>query len=220
MCGRNTIFSDKNKIKKELKVDIWKNEEDFSPTYNLSPTQYSPVLVKNTKRAIYPMRWGFGFKSSMRPIFNARAETLEKKTSFKDLIAKNRCVIISNGFFEWKRSSDSKIPYYIHHSDGKIIAMAGLCKWDRDLDGNRKLVYTIITKEARPSLEKIHHREPVMLTDRSLSSWINVNEPCRDPLSLLNDNTDRISSYEVSKFVNKSSNNSQECISRIDYAKN
>ena len=54
-----------------------------------------------------------------------------------------------------------------------------------------------------------------MLTDQSLSSWINVNEPCGDPLSLLNDNTDRISSYEVSKFVNKSSNNSQECISRV-----
>ena len=215
MCGRNTIFSDKNKIKKELKVDIWKNEEDFNPTYNLSPTQNSPVLVKNTKRVIYPMRWGFGYKSSMRPIFNARAETLEKKASFKDLIAKNRCVVISNGFFEWKRDGDSKIPYYIHHSDGKIITMAGLCKWDRDLDGNRKLVYTIITKEARPSLEKIHHREPVMLTDRSLSSWINVNEPCGDPLSLLNDNTDRISSYEVSKFVNKSSNDSQECISRV-----
>ena len=82
MCGRNTIFSDKNKIKKELKVDIWKNEEVFNPTYNLSPTQNSPVLVKNNKRAIYPMRWGFGFKSSMKPIFNARAETLEKKQSF------------------------------------------------------------------------------------------------------------------------------------------
>ena len=215
MCGRNTIFSDKNKIKKELKVDIWKHEEDFNPTYNLSPTQDSPVLVKNTKRVIYPMRWGFGFNSSMRPIFNARAETLEKKASFKDLIAKNRCVVISNGFFEWQRAGDKKIPYYIHHSDGKIIAMAGLCKWDRDLGGNRKLVYTVITKEARPSLEKIHHREPVMLTDRSLSSWINVNEPCGDPLSLLNDNTDRISSYEVSKFVNKSSNNSHECISRV-----
>ena len=71
---------------------------------------------------------------------NSSAETLEKKASFKDLIAKNRCVVISNGFFEWKRGGDSKIPYYIHHSDGKIIAMAGLCKWDKDLDGNRKLV--------------------------------------------------------------------------------
>ena len=215
MCGRNTIFSDKNKIKKELKVDIWKHEEDFNPTYNLSPTQDSPVLVKNTKRVIYPMRWGFGFKSSMRPIFNARAETLEKKASFKDLIAKNRCIVISNGFFEWKKRDDIKIPYFIHQSDGKVIAMAGLCKWDRDLDGNRKLVYTIITKEARASLKEIHHREPVMLNDRSVSAWINVNDPCDDPLAILNDNSDRISSYEVSKFVNKSSNNSQECISRL-----
>ena len=49
MCGRNTIFSDKNKIKKELRADIWKNEEDFNPTYNLSPTQNSPVLIKTTK---------------------------------------------------------------------------------------------------------------------------------------------------------------------------
>ena len=214
MCGRNTIFSDKNKIKKELKVDIWKHEEDFNPTYNLSPTQDSPVLVKNTKRVIYPMRWGFGFKSSMRPIFNARAETLEKKASFKDLIAKNRCIVISNGFFEWKKRDDIKIPYFIHQSDGKVIAMAGLCKWDRDLDGNRKLVYTIITKEARASLKEIHHREPVMLNDRSVSAWINVNDPCDDPLAILNDNSDRISSYEVSKFVNKSSYDSVKCIQK------
>ena len=89
-------------------------------------------------------------------------------------------------------------------SDGKIIAMAGLCKWDTDMKGNRKLVYTIITKEARASLKEIHHREPVMLNDRSVSAWINVNDPCDDPLAILNDNSDRISSYEVSKFVNKS----------------
>ena len=212
MCGRNTIFSDKNKIKKELRADIWKNEEDFNPTYNLSPTQNSPVLIKNNKRAIYPMRWGFGFKSSMKPIFNARAETLEKKQSFKHLIAKNRCIVISDGFFEWKNINDSKIPYFIYHSDGKVIAMAGLCKWDADNKGNRKLVYTIITKEARASLKEIHHREPVMLNDRSLSAWINVNEPFDDPLDILNDNTDRISFHEVSNFVNKSSNNTPNCI--------
>ena len=214
MCGRNTIFSDKNKIKNELGIDIWKNEEDYSPTYNLSPTEISPVLIKKNKRKIYPMSWGFYYKSNMKTIFNARSETLQKKPSFKHLIAKNRCIVISDGFFEWRSDNNSKIPYFIHHSDGKVIAMAGLCKWDIDSKGNKKLVYTIITKEARPSLKEIHHREPVMLTDRSLSAWINVDQPCEDPLSLLNDNIDRISSYQVSKFVNKSSNDSLECIQR------
>ena len=214
MCGRNTIFSDKNKIKEELKTNTWKDEEDFNPTYNLSPTQNSPVLVKNNKRVIYSMRWGFGFKKNSKPIFNARSETLDIKPSFKDLIAKNRCIVISNGFFEWKKRDDIKIPYFIHESDGKVIAMAGLCKWDTDMKGNRKLVYTIITKKARESLKEIHHREPVMLNDRSVSAWINVNDPCDDPLAILNDNSDRISSYEVSKFVNKSSNDSAECIQK------
>ena len=108
MCGRNSIFSDKNKIKKELKTNTWKDEEDFNPTYNLSPTQNSPVLVKNNRRVIYSMRWGFGFKKNSKPIFNARSETLDIKPSFKDLIAKNRCIVISNGFFEWKKRDDIK----------------------------------------------------------------------------------------------------------------
>ena len=93
--------------------------------------------------------------------------------------------------------------------------MAGLCKWDTDQNGKRKLVYTIITKEARPSLKDIHHREPVMLSENAASKWINVNTPSEDPLSYLYDNTDRISSYEVTKFVNKSSNDSPECIQRV-----
>ena len=93
--------------------------------------------------------------------------------------------------------------------------MAGLCKWDRDLDGHRKLVYTIITKEARPSLEKIHHREPVMLKDRSLSSWINVNEPCGDPLSLLNDNTKLFFAY-LSVFIKFEKNSKNKNILKIE----
>ena len=215
MCGRNTIFSDRKTIKNELKVDIWKNEDDYTPSYNLSPTQLSPVLVKNEARALYSMRWGFGFQSKMRPIFNARAESLSIKKSFKGLISRNRCIVLSNGFYEWKNDGNNKTPYFIHHDAGKIIQMAGLCKWDIDQNGKRKLVYTIITKEARPSLKDIHHREPVMLSENAASKWINVNTPSKDPLSYLYDNTDRISSYEVTKFVNKSSNDSPECIQRV-----
>ena len=215
MCGRNTIFSDKKTIKNDFNVNIWKTEDEYVPTYNLSPTQLSPVLVKNEQRAIYIMRWGFGFQSAMKPIFNARAETLSTKKTFKGLIEKNRCIVLSNGFYEWKNDGNTKIPYFIHHSDGKIIPMAGLCKWDIDQNGNRKLVYTVITKEARTSLKDIHHREPVMLSRSSLSRWINVKSPIEDPLSCLYDNIDRISSYEVTKLVNKSSNDSRECIQRI-----
>ena len=108
MCGRNTLFSNPEKIKKDLKVDVWKDEGSYKPSYNLSPTQNSLILVKTNKRIIHTMRWGFGFDSKRRPIFNARSETLHIKPSFKDLIKKNRCIVLSDGFYEWKQEENSK----------------------------------------------------------------------------------------------------------------
>ena len=92
MCGRNTLFSSPDKIKKDLEIDFWKDEHDYTPSYNLSPTQNSLVLVHNKRRVIYSMRWGFGFDAKRRPIFNARSETLDTKPTFKNLIHKNRCI--------------------------------------------------------------------------------------------------------------------------------
>ena len=215
MCGRNSIFSSPNKIKKELKVDVWKNENNYEPRYNVSPTQNSLVLVENNKRIIHSMRWGFGFDTNRRPIFNARAETVDKKPTFRDLIHRNRCIVLSNGFYEWKQVDNSKVPYYIFHENKKILPMAGLCKWDTDQNGQKKLVYTIITKEARESLLHIHHREPVILSKQSMNKWINVHKEEKDPCSLLYDNLDGIINYQVSKYVNTSSHNSSECISKM-----
>ena len=216
MCGRNSIFSPQNKIKKELKVDVWKDEKDYQPAYNVAPTQNSLVLVDNNKRIIHSMRWGFGFDSNRRPIFNARAETLNTKPTFKDLINKNRCIVISDGFYEWKRQDNHKIPYFIFHEQGKILPMAGLCKWDMNQKGEKKLVFTIITKEARPSLQHIHHREPVILSNQSMDRWIDVLNYDNDPQPLLYDNLNDIKSHQVSSFVNKTSNNNQECIAKVN----
>ena len=216
MCGRNTLFSSPDKIKKDLEIDFWKDEHDYTPSYNLSPTQNSLVLVHNKRRVIFSMRWGFGFDTKRRPIFNARSETLDTKPSFKNLIHKNRCIVLSDGFYEWKQNGTSKIPHFICHKDNQILPMAGLCKWDVDGEGIKKLVFTIITKEARDSLKHIHHREPVILTKKAVKSWITVNEPQNKPLNLLQDNLDGMISYPVDNYVNTSSNDGVKCISQLN----
>ena len=216
MCGRNTLFSNPEKIKKDLKVDVWKDESSYKPSYNLSPTQNSLILVKTNKRIIHPMRWGFGFDSKRRPIFNARAETLHIKPSFKDLIKKNRCIVLSDGFYEWKQEGNSKTPHFIQHQDHQILPMAGLCKWDIDAQGHRKLVFTIITKQARPSLKHIHHREPVMLNEEAVDPWISVNNTQSDPLSPLKSNIEGLVSFPVTNYVNTSSNDGEKCISQLN----
>ena len=94
--------------------------------------------------------------------------------------------------------------------------MAGLCKWDIDQKGEKKLVFTIITKEARPSLQHIHHREPVILSKQSMDRWVDVLNYDNDPQTLLYDNLNGIQSYQVSSFVNKSINNTQECINKVN----
>ena len=79
-----------------------------------------------------------------------------------------------------------------------------------------KLVFTIITKEARDSLKHIHLREPVILTKKAVKSWITVNEPQNKPLNLLQDNLDGMISYPVDSYVNTSSNDGVKCISQLN----
>ena len=215
MCGRNTLFSATKKIIDELKIEKWSNSENYKPTFNLAPTQSSYVMIKNRKRVIRKMRWGFGFNSSRPLIFNARVETLNQKPLFKTLIKSNRCVIASDGYFEWKTDNNEKYPYFIYRENKNILPMAGLCKWDQDLFGNRKLVYTVITKEARDSLHHIHGREPVVLNEQGVEAWVNIfNKDYKDPLSILDSTLNSIVSHRVNKFVNSAKNNNHICIKK------
>ena len=217
MCGRKTLTKGKIEIIEELFVDEWEDDFDWEPSYNIAPTQISPVLLNDGKRKVKPMCWGLvpswaKDKTIGAKMINARSETLREKPSFRSLIYQKRCIVISDGYFEWKREGKKKKPYYIRDPDGKLLPMAGL--WDEwvDKQGKKWLTYTVITTDPSNQINHIHNRMPVILDKPEMDLWINFDCPPNEALTCLKPYEKLLELYPVSTFVNSPANNSNQCI--------
>ena len=174
MCGRKTLTKDTQEIIEELLIDEWGQKDEYSPSYNIAPTKNSPILIYNNKRKIEHMRWGLipswaKDKAIGAKMINARGETLLKKPSFKNLVISNRCIVITDGYFEWHNIGTVKTPYYFHDPKKNILPMAGL--WDEWKSANGELMktYTVITTTPKTEYAHIHNRMPVILPHSELS---------------------------------------------------
>jgi len=217
MCGRKTLTRGKLEIIEELSVDEW--TDDFTPGFNIVPTQINPVLrTVNHKRVIKPMKWGLiptwskdiSFASKM---INARCETLSVKPAFRRLLGNQRCVSITDGYFEWQKTTSGTLPHYIRRKDGKLLLLAAL--WDawKTPESSVILSYTVITCAASPVFKFIHERMPVIIPPGRLSDWLDgTHTGHSDAMSLLTSNDEGLIAYPVSAFVNNVRNNSPKCI--------
>jgi len=217
MCGRKTLINSKESIINELMIDEW-SIKNYNPSYNIAPTQYSPILIKNNgKRIAKLMKWGLvpswsksdSFASKM---INARIENIKEKSSYKNLIFQNRCIIISNGYYEWKKKGEHKEPYYFYHKNN-LLLFAGLwTSWKR----LSKIIntYTIITTTAFSEIKHIHNRMPLIIDSINIDKWLVENENPFNIDCYLNNHQNRknIEYLQVSSFVNSTKNNSKKCI--------
>jgi putative SOS response-associated peptidase YedK len=218
MCGRKTLTKDMQSIITELAIEEWENPDNYLPNYNISPTQNSPILIDIGKRIVRPMRWGLiqswakddKFGSRM---INARIETLLEKPSFRNLLPKKRCIVITDGYYEWKNDGVSKIPYYLKNPNDKLLPMAGLYDVWQHPDGNLLPSYTIITKEAQKDIATIHNRMPVILPQEHLDKWLKTEDSSvSDALELAENSKPTLEKYPVSSLVNYVKNNSPACL--------
>ena len=218
MCGRKTLTKDMQSIIEELAIEEWENPDNYIPNYNIAPTQNSPILVDNGKRTVKQMRWGLipswakDDKFGARMI-NARIETLLEKPSYRNLVSDNRCIIIADGYYEWKKCGDRKIPYYFKDPDDKLLTMAGLYDEWKHPDGYLIPSYTIITKEAQKAIAAIHHRMPIVLLQEHLDDWLKTkNFNVSKALEIASNSQIVLEKYPVSSLVNSVKNNSSDCI--------
>ena len=130
MCGRYSIARDISELEKIVKF-IYKIT-DFKPRYNIAPRSHVPVLVsENGQTVLKEMRWGLIPHWSKDEkigdkLTNARAETLTEKPSFKKPFEKQRCLIPCDGYFEWQRSDQVKIPFRFTMADDRFFCLAGV----------------------------------------------------------------------------------------------
>ena len=172
MCGRFSVYIDDVELKNRFP------NHDVAPfqgvkVTNFAPTMEMPVIIENQ---VVNMRWGLipawsQNKSFANKLINARGETLLTKPSFKNLVDTQRCVVPSNGFYEWDTAS--KLPYFVQPADGSLMNFCGLhTLW---MDENRRPVntFTIITTKSNQIMSEIHHRMPVILELGSEHKWLN-----------------------------------------------
>ena len=216
MCGRKTLTMSKKAIIEELMVDEWQVEY-YTPSYNIAPTQNSVVLVQERGYNILrSMRWGLIPAWSKNELYgskmiNARLETVTAKPSFKNLIPKNRCVVLSDGYYEWKQSGGRKVPFFIQRKGGGLMFFAGL--WTTWSMSSKKIfTYTILTTKAQKNISAIHDRMPVLLDKSKVGMWTNHNNQFSEIQQELSKFKYNFSFYQVSDFVNTPNNNSMACV--------
>ena len=187
---------------------------EFSPRYNIAPSQRVPVVVKVADVAFEWMRWGLiNPKSQRQPVrahINARVETITQLPAFRHAYAKRRCLVPATGFYEWAGSAKPKTPMYIHRPSRELFAFAGL--WEPSLDPARpEPTFCIVTTEARGGIEAIHARMPVVISDLDYDRWLAASEPM-SPHTLARRSIDSFAMYPVSLHVNSPRVDDAACI--------
>lgn len=218
MCGRFVLKDNIKTLSKNFDFD---QDDDvlFEPKYNISPGQNVPIIIKEETRKCAIMRWGLVPSWSNDPLIgfqmiNARSETVAQKPSFKNSLRKRRCIVPSNGFYEWKKlDNKTKTPYHIKMKNNKPFGFAGL--WDTwNIDGGNLATFTIITTSPNELIKPIHDRMPVILKKEDEDLWLNPDIQNSDEvLHLLKPfSSDDMETYEISTYVNNPRNEGEKCI--------
>lgn len=217
MCGRFTRSQTIDEIAEAFFADIV--EADLGPSYNIAPTQPVLTLAGNSIKRLAAMRWGlipsWAKDDSMASrLINARAETLTEKPSFRDSFKKRRCLIIADGFYEWKKTGQEKIPYYIRLKSKAPFAFAGLFDHWEAPEGKMLTTCTIITTQANELMSSLHERMPVILPREQYELWLDQSVKNQNALldMLSPYPADLLEAYPVSRLVNSPRNNSPDCV--------
>lgn len=196
--------------------------DGLTSSYNVTPdTQIVVIRADEAGRPVAGFaRWGLlgaWMKEATAPArqINARAETAAEKPMFRDAFKKGRCLIPAMGFYEWqKAAAGPSRPFYVGLASGEAFAFAGLWRRNKLADGSTHDTCVILTIQASPLLEPIHHRMPVILPRSSQAQWLDPTLKDTGKLqSLLEPRPDHeLQAYEVSRAVNAPRSSGPELI--------
>ena len=217
MCGRFYLFSSGAAV-----ADLFDlaGPVEVSPRYNIAPSQpVAAVRLGENGRELVALRWGlipsWAKNAKFAPI-NARAETAADKPTFRQAMRKRRCLIPSNGFYEWMKTGKAKQPFCFRLLDDKPFAFAGL--WDR-WEGPTGPVETccILTTAANDLVSPPHDRMPVMLDRGYFEQWLDPAEQNAEALvwMLRPYRAEAMRAYPVSPLVNSPKNDDVGCLEPV-----
>jgi len=221
MCGRFIQYSAPEVYASHFDLDTLC---EVKPRYNLAPTQ--PVLAVRRAaegtRELVPLRWGLVPSWSKGPdsrfsMINARAETVDSKPAYRNAFRHRRCLIPTEGFYEWKTQGREKTPYLIRRSDGEPFGMAGLWEAWRAGDGTTLESCTVIVTDANPLVRELHDRMPVILAHEDYEAWLDpANKDTAGLLKLLRPtDPEPWTLRQVSRRVNSPKNDTPDLLEPV-----
>lgn len=217
MCGRFSLTKDESALEARFGAKYY--SKDLIKRYNVAPSQLALVLASNKPTEFQFFKWGLVPSWAKDPtighkMINARVESLAEKPSFKNIMNRKRCLVITDGFYEWRQVNGKKKPLRITLRDESLFAMAGL--WDEWIDPiskNPTFTFTIITVPANGLIAPIHDRMPAILPSDMEHDWLELkNIPQLDqpyPES-------QMKLYPVSDQLNSPQNDSPALIKPIE----
>ena len=216
MCGRSSLTKTEKELEERFRANFYSEDlERYNPlpNFNVAPTQMHPVITMQEPQVIHLYRWGLipFWAKDMKigaSMINARIEGITEKPAFRQAFEKRRCLVPFDGYYEWMKTPEGKIPYRIKVTNTDIFSIAGLYENWKSPEGNLIHSFTIITKEADPLISHLHDRMPLILLPKQEGLWIDASVPTKDVMNnLLPVPGDYITWYRVSDRVNKVSEN-------------
>lgn len=242
MCGRYAATKDPAKLTGEFDAVDATEDKARGADYNVAPTKNVVIVVQRhprdedgkvlegepAVRSLRMMRWGlvpFWAKDAAvgNKMINTRAETATEKPAFRRALAKRRCLVPADGWFEWRRDGKEKQPFYMTGPDDRSLAFAGIWESWRDPKADEGapplLTFSVITTDAVGKLTEVHHRMPLMMPKSTWQAWLDPDaEEVGDLLAPSLDLVESIELRPVSAQVNSVRNNGEQLIERVDPA--
>lgn len=225
MCGRFVVtVPDLSELAAEFGV-VENRSGEWTPHFNIAPTQLAPVITNEPERALAQMRFGlepFWAKKSKpgksASMINARVETIANKPAYKKALEQRRCIIPVSGYYEWQKVSGRKQPIYIHARDGQMIPLSGV--WERwtTRDGEVIESFAIVTRPAAGFLRDVHDRMPLEVPRALVDAWLDPEPKSEGQLaSVLSAaaSSDHLTAYPVSTLVNSVANDAPLLIEQV-----
>ncbi len=219
MCGRFTLTVDEFLILVERFGITGDLPEEYQPSYNIAPSQKVLVVARGPEgnRAGF-LKWGLLPSWAKEPqkarrLINARSETVSEKPSFRSAFKNRRCLIPADGFYEWKKEGNKKIPYRFYLPGEKVFAFAGI--WEEWKGGAGEIIRTvsILTQEADEKVKSVHDRMPVILSPAEEQIWLEEKNNLQKLIDLLEKHRGpELRAYQVSEDVNSPRNNSPKLL--------
>ncbi|MBL6953846.1 MAG: SOS response-associated peptidase [Alphaproteobacteria bacterium] len=219
MCGRYSLTSPEDAMRLLFDLPAGVTGAWAQPRFNIAPSQIAPVVRQGSDsggQELVGMIWGLLPGWSRGPDggagqINARCETAAEKPTFRAAYRQRRCLVPSDGFYEWQKIEGGKQPYWISRIDGEPFVFAGLWETWSDGQGAETVSFTILTTAAALALRPIHHRMPVILRKQDHADWLDPNT-MPSPELFAPEQAPRLRARPVSHRVNSPRNDDAACL--------